>query len=104
MAYKFFAYKTEAQPIRTLADFRQHCSKPDYICTKRYTFLNQQLVDRNKKPLTDETFDPRMSLEQIFVSPELDQLTQDAQFMKAWDDYEYNHQDDRVAKWENFAG
>ena len=37
--YKFEAYQDEAQPIRTMHDFRLHCSKPDYICTKRFIFL-----------------------------------------------------------------
>ena len=31
--YKFEAYQDEAQPIRTMHDFRLHCSKLGYICT-----------------------------------------------------------------------
>ena len=51
--YKFEAYKDEAQPIRTMHDFRLHCSKPGYICTKRFIFLNAHLCSNGQRPLTD---------------------------------------------------
>ena len=51
--YKFEAYQDEAQPIRTMHDFRLHCSKPGYICTKRFIFLNAHLCSNGQRSLID---------------------------------------------------
>ena len=51
--YKFEAYQDEAQPIRTMHDFRLHCSKPGYICTKRFIFLNAHLCSNGQCSLID---------------------------------------------------
>ena len=65
--YKFEAYKDEAQPIRTMHDFRLHCSKPGYICTKRFLFLNAYLCNKKQNPLTDnQTYPDDMLLDNIF--------------------------------------
>jgi len=104
MQYKYEAYKHEAQPIRTMNDFRVHCSKPDYICTKRYTFLNQSLVRRGEPSLADtHTYPDTLSLDEVLQTPALTHLLHDDDFMKAWAAYEYHTADGRVAKWENFS-
>jgi len=103
MQYKYEAYKQEAHPIRTMSDFRVHCSKPDYICTKRYTFLNQRLVEKGEASLTDtHTYPDTLSLDEVLRGPAITNLLQDDNFMKDWATYEYHTADGRVAKWENF--
>lgn len=100
MLYKYEAYAGEPQSIRTLADFRQHCSKPGYICTKRFDFLNAALVQRGALPLTDATaFPDTMSLADAL--PAVDEVENDDLFMRAWHSHEYYRDGDRVAKWEN---
>lgn len=98
--YKYDAYANEAQPIRTMHDFRVHCSKPGYICTKRYEFTNAALVERGLAPLSDtKAYPAALSLDNALdvVAP----LESDAQFMQAWASHEYYRDGDRVAKWEN---
>lgn len=98
--YKYEAYADETQSIRTLADFRQHCSKPGYICTKRFDFLNAALVQRGAVPLTDiMAFPDTMSL--VDVLPVVNTIENDDVFMRAWHNHEYYRDGDRVAKWEN---
>lgn len=100
MLYKYEAYADESQSIRTLADFRQHCSKPGYICTKRFDFLNAALVQRGAVPLTDLiAFPDVMSL--IDVLPAIHDIEDDGMFMHTWQSHEYYRDGDRVAKWEN---
>ena len=65
--YKFEAYQDETQPIRTMHDFRLHCSKPGYICTKRFIFLNAHLCINGQRPLTDsEQYPDEMLLSEGF--------------------------------------
>lgn len=98
--YKYEAYANEAQSIRTVQDFRQHCSKPGYICTKRYDFMNTALISRGLHPLTDD----KMYLETmplIEVLGVVRPLEEDEIFMQAWRNHEYYRDEGRVAKWEN---
>lgn len=98
--YKYEAYADESQSIRTLADFRQHCSKPGYICTKRFDFLNAALVQRGAVSLTDiAAFPDAMSLNEVL--PAIHDIEADEMFMQAWQSHEYYRDGDRVAKWEN---
>ena len=81
--YKFEAYKDEAQPIRTMHDFRLHCSKPGYICTKRFIFLNAHLCSKGQNSLTDrKQYPDEMLLSEIF--PLLDEIEQDKVFLSNW--------------------
>lgn len=98
--YKYEAYANEPQSIRTVQDFRQHCSKPGYICTKRFDFLNAALVQRGAAPLTDESVYPDM-MPLIDVLSEVDDVENDGMFMRAWHNHEYYRDGERVAKWEN---
>lgn len=98
--YKYEAYAQEAQPIRTMHDFRVHCSKPGYICTKRYEFTNAALLERGLAPISDATVYP----DALLLDKALDivaPLEDDVQFMQAWVNHEYYRDGDRVAKWEN---
>ena len=86
--YKFEAYQDEAQPIKTMHDFRLHCSKPGYICTKRFTFLNTHLCNNGQCLLTDdERYPDKMLLSEIF--PLLGEIEQDEAFLSSWRAHEY---------------
>ena len=103
MMYKFEAYKNENQPIKTLHDFRVHCSKPGHICTKRFTFVNAQLESKGKNTLLDRTYFPdELSLDSLFENGELLEVFESDTFLKLWNQYEFNKDGKRVAKWENF--
>ena len=101
--YKFEAYQDEAQPIRTMHDFRLHCSKPGYSCTKRFTFLNTHLCNNGQCPLTDnERYPDKMLLSEIF--PLLGEIEQDKVFLSTWRAHEYYQEDGIIKKWQDYAG
>lgn len=101
MMYKYEAYKKETQPIRTMHDFRLHCSKPGYICTKRFEFVNESLEKRNLPILNDTgAFPDAEELPRVYDA--LVPLEADDSFMTDWRKFEY-YQTDRVAKWENYS-
>ena len=100
--YKFEAYQDEAQPIRTMHDFRLHCSKPGYICTKRFIFLNAHLCSNGQRPLTDsEQYPDEMLLSEIF--PLLGEIEQDETFLSSWRAHEYYQEDGAIKKWQNYT-
>ena len=100
--YKFEAYQDEAQPIRTMHDFRLHCSKPGYICTKRFIFLNAHLCSNGQCPLTDsEQYPDEMLLSEIF--PLLGEIEQDESFLSSWRSHEYYQKDGAIKKWQNYT-
>lgn len=100
--YKFEAYQDEAQPIRTMHDFRLHCSKPGYICTKRFIFLNAHLCSNGQRPLTDsEQYPDEMLLSEIF--PLLGEIEQDEAFLSSWRSHEYYQEDGAIKKWQNYT-
>ena len=99
--YKFEAYKDEAQPIRTLRDFRVHCSKEGDICTKRFAFVNEQLARAGRHTLRDvESYEDALPLSALIEDQALTELARDTEFMKLWKTHEYTTIDGRVAKWE----
>ena len=99
--YKFEAYQDEAQPIRTMHDFRLHCSKPGYICTKRFTFLNTHLCNNGQCPLIDsKKYPDEMLLSEIF--PLLADIEQDEVFLSTWRAHEYYQEDGIVKKWQDY--
>lgn len=101
MTYKYEAYQKEAQPIQTMADFRLHCSKPGYICTKRFLFVNSQLQKQGLPPLSDKaTYADSLDLGQ--ASEALLPLRMDPGFMKMWATYEFFRTGGKVAKWQNY--
>lgn len=105
MMYKYEAYQNEPQAIRTLQDFRIHCSKTGYICTKRFTFLNDWLLALAEPSLLDTTvYDGMMRLDEIYASPTFERLCVDPEFINQWSEYEFHRINGRPAKWENYAG
>jgi hypothetical protein len=98
--YKFLAYQHEAQPILTLSDLRQHCSKPGYICTKRYTFLVDAMHKKGIVTLDSATLDPQLRLDDAQITTLLALVEADDHCMQQWRDYEYFTRDGRAAKWE----
>ena len=100
--YKFEAYQDEAQPIKTMHDFRLHCSKPGYICTKRFMFLNAHLCSNGQRPLTDsEQYPDEMLLSEIFSL--LGEIGQDEVFLSSWRAHEYYQEDGAIKKWQNYT-
>ena len=100
--YKFEAYQDEAQPIQTMHDFRLHCSRPGYICTKRFIFLNAHLCSNGQRPLTDsEQYPDEILLREIF--PLLGEIEQDEVFMSSWRAHEYYQEDGAIKKWQNYT-
>ena len=100
--YKFEAYQDEAQPIQTIHDFRLHCSKPGYICTKRFIFLNAHLCSNGQRPMTDsKKYPDEMLLSEIF--PLLGKIEQDEVFMSSWHAHEYYQEDGAIKKWQNYT-
>ena len=100
--YKFEAYQDEAQPIRTMHDFRLHCSKPGYICTKRFIFLNAHLCSNGQCPLADdERYPDKMLLSEIF--PLLSEIERDKNFLSNWRAHEYYQEDGAIKKWQNYT-
>ena len=100
--YKFEAYQDEAQPIKTMHDFRLHCSKPGYICTKRFIFLNAHLCSNGQHLLTDsKKYPDEMLLSEIF--PLLSKIEQDEAFLSSWRAHEYYQEDGAIKKWQNYT-
>ena len=102
VTYKFEAYQDEAQPIRTMHDFRLHCSKPGYICTKRFIFLNAHLCSNGQRSLIDsKKYPDEMLLSEIF--PLLGEIEQDKAFLSSWRAHEYYQEDGAIRKWQNYT-
>lgn len=100
--YKFEAYQDEAQPIRTMHDFRLHCSKPGYICTKRFIFLNAHLCSNGQCSLIDsKKYPDEMLLSEIF--PLFREIGQDEVFMSSWHAHEYYQEDGAIKKWQDYT-
>lgn len=99
IAYKYRAYQDEAQPIATLHDFRMHCSKPGYICTARFEFLNDALARAEQARLSNRTaYADEMELSELLSSGVLDAL--DETTLETWREHEYYRDEaGRVAKW-----
>jgi len=103
MLYKYEAYQDEAQPIRTMHDFRLHCSKEGYICTKRFRFLNAQLKKLGSVPLTDIAYyTDDTTVGEVAESRPLHNLVESTSFADLWQKHEYHTTNGRVAKWENY--
>ncbi len=105
MNYKREAYRGTPQEIATIADFRTHCSKPGYICTKRFTFLNEYLARTSGMQLTDSAaFPGAADMSTLINHPAVRALEHDETFLQEWSKHEFYIRDGRVAKWEDMAG
>jgi hypothetical protein len=101
--YKFEGYKNEAQSIRTMRDFRIHCSKVGDICTKRFSFVNEQLIQKGQPTLMDDHYDDNSLLDTLLQEESIQALVNDPMFMALWKKHEYNTDKTRVAKWESYS-
>ena len=97
--YKYCAYKDEPQPILTMHDFRLHCSKPGYICTARFEFLNHALAQEGYVPLDNRAVYPDdMKLSDLLEQSLLDTLCE--QTFSKWRSQEcYRDATGAVRKW-----
>lgn len=103
MEYKYKAYKDEAQPIRTMRDLRQHCSKPGYICTKRFDFINLHLLEQKQKPLSDvQAYEDSLDISIAMQDKQLMKTVTQRPFLEEWRSYEYYRDNKKVAKWMNY--
>lgn len=102
MMYKHLAYQGTGSAILTLRDMRKHCSKPDYICSKRFQYLNAYLKKQKNKDLENtESFPDRLKMPEIYESDLIMGLTAEKEFMSGWEEREYYKAGGRIAKWEN---
>jgi|SRR5687767_10114735 len=102
--YKYYAYQKEAQPILTMNDFRIHCSKPGYICTKRFIFVNSELAAQGLPTLDDkQAFSDSLELSRLFDHAIMKKLLNDKNFIKTWNKYEYFTLQGKAAKWQNYT-
>jgi len=104
MSYKYRAYRREAQPILTVHDLRQHCLPAGYICSKRFSFLNERLVAQGQPALSDVlAFPDDMPMAELLERAELVALARDEDVVRDWQRHEFHVADGRVAKWENYV-
>lgn len=102
--YKYQAYQGGNNEISTVHDLKKHCEPADYICTKRFHFLNTYLVSKQKTPLTDTVQYPDdMRLPLLYESAAILNLVNDKAFMKTWSEHEFYSPEGKVAKWENYT-
>lgn len=102
--YKYQAYQGGNNEISTIYDLRKHCEPKDYICTKRFHFLNTYLISKQKTPLTNTTRYPDdMRLPLLYESNAITDLVNDKVFMKLWSEHEFYKREGKVAKWENYT-
>jgi len=98
MMYKDIAYKGAQNEIRDWAAFKDHCAPEDYICGKRFRFLERYLRDKNNLELKT-LFPDEMPLPRIYRDRQVADLVEDERFMKAWQENEYLRTDGLVNKW-----
>ena len=87
-----------------MAAFREHCSKPGYICTKRFRFLNERLRALGFAGLDDEAVwlgDEDLML--VIESPGIAAVMADLSSYAQWCAHEYYEHHGASAKWEDVA-
>jgi hypothetical protein len=102
--YKYRAYAGTPQELSTIGVFREHCSKPGYICTKRWYFLKEQLRVHSGVDVEDyQVFPAEAGLLTIYHHPALIAFMNDPNSMLAWARHEYYVENGRVVKWGDVA-
>lgn len=102
--YKYLAYQGTSDAISTMVDFLNHCSKPGYICTKRFNFLNDYLKINRGIDLKDKRrFPDDIVLPELYESSLIVEVTEDEKFISDWHKHEYFKENGRIAKWEDYA-
>lgn len=104
LMYKYQAYKGASNEIATLGALRRHCSPIDYICTKRFQYLQTYLLEHNAIDINDESeFLDNMPLDDLIQQEMIVSLLNDLKFLELWKSYEYHISDSTIAKWKNFV-
>ncbi|MDP3778786.1 MAG: hypothetical protein Q8R30_01900 [bacterium] len=102
MMYKYKAYLETPSAIRTVKDLKKHCAKDDYICTKRFMFLNEYVKRNSGIDITDvNCFPDDMPLPELYGQEFVVALVKNKEFLRLWETQEYYKEGERVAKWEN---
>ena len=96
--YKDVAYKGTQQEIKDWAAFKDHCSPEDYICGKRFRFLEKYLKEKQGIELSNLFVDD-MPLADIYKDQRIINLADDLTLMKFWQDNEYLRVGGVVNKW-----
>jgi hypothetical protein len=66
--------------------------------------MNSFLISNTMAPLTDSTtYPPNTLVPEIYEREEIVGPVNDGEFMKGWRHYEYHHDGERIAKWENYV-
>lgn len=101
--YKDIAYKGTQQEIRDWAAFKDHCAPKDYICGRRFRFLEEYLKER--KGIDFGTlFTDHVSLANVYEDRRIINLADDLALMKAWQANEYLRVGGMVNKWHTKDG
>ena len=96
--YKDIAYKRSQQEIKDWAAFKDHCAPEDYICGKRFRFLEKYL--REQKGIEFKTlFTDHIPLASVYEDERIANLVDDLTLMKDWQANEYLRTDGAVNKW-----
>ena len=96
--YKDVAYKGTQQEIRDWAAFKNHCSPEDYICGRRFRFLEKYLKEKYGIEF-GSLFADHTPLADIYKDQRIINLADDLTFMKTWQDHEYLRVGGVVNKW-----
>lgn len=100
--YKDVAYKGSRQEIKDWAAFKDHCAPEDYICGKRYRFLENYF--RTQKGIEfGSFFKDDTPLEAVYRDRRITDLVDDLALMKEWQENEYLRTGGVVNKWHTKA-
>jgi hydroxymethylpyrimidine pyrophosphatase-like HAD family hydrolase len=100
MLYKLRAYANTNKEIETVEDFIEHCSPKDYICTKRYKFINEYISKKYSKNIQELTNESN-NLFDLISNPIITNLESDYDFILAWIENEYLISNNKISKWKN---
>jgi hypothetical protein len=97
--YKDRAYRGTSQGIEDWAAFKEHCAPRDYICGKRFRFIDNYLKAQKGISLRS-VFNDNLTLAKVYTSRLLLNLVNDLEFMEGWKRNEYRRARGRAGKWE----
>jgi hypothetical protein len=104
LMYKHTAYLGTPGAIQAWRDMKKHCSKPGYICTKRFQHMTSYIMHTQATNLEDiGRFPDDLLMSDFYQSDLITELVADKNFMEGWSTHEFHHDGLRVAKWENFT-
>lgn len=100
MMYKDRAYTGTQQEIKNWSAFKDHCAPKDYICGKRFRFLEKYF---REETMTDfrNLFPDTTPLKDIYTNKHILSLLEDLALMKEWKANEYSRKSGRSYKWKS---